>query len=156
MTKKRSKFNIVDIIVVLAIVLAIGYAVFVVASSMGDGGDTVKVRYVVRVEDVKSEVTVSLKEGDKVYSEDGVLLGEVAYCEVTPARLEGVGEYGNLVYTETENKTLLVTIDTTAVARATGYSVYDIPIAQGQTYKLRAPSLYMEGECISAKTVTEP
>ncbi len=156
MTRKRSKLNIVDVIVLLAIVLAIGYAVFVVVSSMGDAGDTVNVRYVVRVDNVKGEVTVALKEGDKVYSEDGVLLGEVAYCEVAPEKLEGIGEYGNTVYTETDNRTLLVTVDVTATARETGYTVHDIPIAQGRSYKLRSPTLYMEGECISAKTVIEP
>lgn len=151
MTKKKAKFNIVDLIVILVVILAAGYGVYAIAGSLGDGGETVSVEYVIESDVIRKDVVMSVKAGDSVYAEDGTYMGRVKYCEVVKATKEGVDPHGNVVVTETEDYTLLLTIDASAVSKKNGYSVSDYRIAMGEGYSLRCPSLWFKGTCISVK-----
>ncbi len=153
MANKKGKFNIIDLIVILVVVIAVGYVVYAIAGNIGDGGETVNIQYVIESDVIQSDVVMSLSEGDAVYAEDGTYMGKIKYCEVIPASMEGVDSEGKVVLTETDDYTLLITVDVGAVSKKIGYTVGDCKIACGESYTLRCPSLAFEGECVSVKTV---
>ena len=150
---KKAKFNIIDLIVILVAVIAVGYGAYAIASGLGSSGETVSVEYVIESDVIRKDVVMSLSEGDAVYAEDGTYMGKIKYCEVVPAVKEGVDANGKTVVTETEDYTLLLTIDVSTVSKKSGYTVEDHMIACGQNYGLRCPSLAFEGVCVSVKTV---
>ena len=153
MAKKKAKFNIIDLVVILVVAVVVGYFAYSIAGSLGDNGETVSVEYVIETDVIRRDVVMSLSEGDSVYAEDGTYMGKVKYCEVVAAKKEGVDSQGNTVITETEDYTLLLTIDVSAQSKKTGYTVGENKIACGERYSLRCPSLAFEGACVSVKTV---
>lgn len=153
MANKKAKFNIIDVIVILVVAIAVGYVAYAIAGSLEDGGETVSVEYVIETDVIRKDVVMSLSEGDAVYADDGTYMGKVKYCEVVRAVKEGVDSNGNAVITETEDYTLLLTVDVSTVSKKSGYTVADHKIACGEKYSLRCPSLAFEGVCVSVKTV---
>ena len=153
MANKKARFNIIDLVVILVAVIAIGYAAYAVVVSLGDTGETVNVEYVIESEVIRKDVVMTLSEGDAVYAEDGTYMGKVKYCEVVPAKMEGVDAEGKTVLTDTEDYTLLLTVDVSTTSKKSGYAVGDMTIACGERYSLRCPSLAFEGACVSVKAL---
>ena len=153
MSNKKAKFNIIDLIVILVAVIAVGYGAYAVASSLGESGETVSVEYVIESDVIRKEVAMNLSDGDAVYAEDGTYMGKVKYCEVVAATKEGVDAEGNTVITETDDYTLLLTVEVNAVSKKNGYTVGELTVACGGSYSLRCPSLAFEGVCVNVKAV---
>ena len=95
MTQKKMKFSIVDLIVILVVILAAGYGIYAIAGSLGNGGGTVSLEYVIESDVIRKDVVMSVAEGDSVYAEDGTYMGKVKYCEVVKAEKEVVDQLGN-------------------------------------------------------------
>ena len=153
MANRKAKFNIIDLIVILVAVIAVGYGAYAVAASLGNSGETVSVEYVIESGVIRKDVVMNLSEGDAVYAEDGTYMGKVKFCEVVPAAMEGVDADGNAVITETEDYTILLTVEVSAVSKKNGYTVGDFTVACGEQYSLRCPSLAFEGVCVSVKAL---
>lgn len=151
MKKKNGKFNIVDLIVITVIVLACGYAIYALIISMGEGGASADIRYVIETDEIRHEVAANIAEGDEVYSEDGTYIGRVASFEVAPAKLTGTDSSGNVVVSETEDYIIYLTVDVSAASKKTGYMVDDVLIAAGERYSIRTKGMYLSGECVSVK-----
>lgn len=156
MEKSRRKLNIVDLVVIAVVIIALGYAVYAIVSDMEENSGVAQIQYVVEVAEIRSELADNISEGDAVYNSDGDLMGTVSSVSVSQAYHEGADKNGNAVYSRIDGyNALYITVDCTAGVRNAGYEVSGEYIAAGNSYSLRAPNLYFEGECVSVKDQTE-
>ena len=153
MSNKKARFNIIDLVVILVAVIAVGYAVYAIVGSLDGSGETVAVEYVIESDVIRKDVVMTLAEGDAVYAQDGTYMGKIKYCEVVAASKEGVDAEGNTTLTDTEDYTLLVTVEMNTVSKKNGYTVGDKSIACGERYSLRCPALAFDGVCVSVKAL---
>ncbi len=152
MKRSHIKLNIVDLVVIAVIILTVGYCIYAMVSNMEENGGTAAIEYVIEVPQIRSELADNISEGDAVYNGDGELMGTVSSVSVSQSYHEGTDRNGNSVYSRIDGyDAIYVTISCTADARSAGYMLSGEYIAAGNSYSLRTPLLYFEGECVSVK-----
>ncbi len=152
MNRSHKKWNIVDLVVLAVIIIAIGYAVYAVAVNMQSSGGEATIEYVVEVPKIRNELSDKIIKGDKVYNEKGDLMGEITAVSVSQAYYEGSDADGNIVYSRIDGySSIYVTVVCTANVAPYGYELNGSRISSGEDYALRAPSLYVEGQCVSVR-----
>ncbi len=156
MEKSRIKLNIVDIIVLIMALIVAAYAIYAFAVRMEDSGGKADIRYVIEIGQMRSGMAHRLAEGDLVYNGDGELMGTVVSVSVSSAYHEGSDSDGNVVYSQIDGyEVAYITIQASSTVKKAGYQVNGEYIAAGQSYALRSPKLYFEGECINVKAVKD-
>lgn len=156
MEKRKHKFNIVDVIVI--VLLAAGVAALVYHFAKGGAPDkTVSLTYVMQTDMVPEELSDNVAVGDAVYDgATGRKIGEVAACDSRPAQHTGTAANGSQVVSEVAGyRSLYVTCEATCPAGGDGFSVDGVAISSGCRYTLMFPSLYCEAECVSVGTTIE-
>ncbi len=154
---KRIGFNLLDVILIFALILAAG----LVISVYSPGGllfvadREVTLVYTIEVSGVPAEYASAISVGDSVYDADGYALGEIATdVEVEPYLVyeykdseEGLG---SLVAVEhTDLKCLIITVTVKAdYKEGVGYTADGRRIAVGAKYDLVIPGFESSGECI--------
>ena len=155
MTQERKrKLNIIDFVILLAIVAvlaAVVYRVFL----RPDTQDAVRVRYVLEVPQIQTEFCSKVGSEDMVFYEDSATdFGVVTATSTAPAYFKGTDREGNPVYTEMEDYSILyITIEADALQSSTGYEISGYAIHAGDTLTVQFPGLYCEAQCIGIDVI---
>ena len=150
MTQERKrKPNIIDFVIllaVLAVLAAIGYRVILYPGER----DTVRIRYVLEVEQIQTEFCSKVTAEDLVYPFQGTdTIGIVTATSTAPAHFKGADKEGNPVYTEMEGYNMLyITVEADAVQSDAGFEINGQIIRAGEVRAVQFPQLYCEAECI--------
>ena len=153
--KKKRSFNVIDAVMIAAVVAAVAALAYGIISGLGIGRGYVRIKYVIEVPEIRSEFCQKAAVGDVVRSSDGSsALGEVAAVSSVPARHEGTDSDGNAVSSEIDGYSILyVTVEANAQKTDTGYVVGGETLSAGSSLFVRLPSLCFGGECVSVETV---
>lgn len=155
MTKRKLRFNIIDIIIILIIVAAAVVLVDVFVGSDGDittEANYTKIRYVIEVVDVEERFDGAINKGDAVQDaverkNIGTVVGvqSVPYEKITFDYDSGVESVATV-----EGRVVLdITVEATAVDTDKAFTVDGCEIRVGQQYSIMLPNFYGVGYCIS-------
>ena len=154
-TKTKRKLNIIDILIIAALIAAAVAAGFGVLQSIGAVGERVTVKYVMEISPIDNDLVSNVVEGHGVYNyEDSDLIGTVSAVASSQAYHIGTDSQGEQVSSPIEGySTLHITVTCQAVKTDTGYAVGNTVIGIGKKLSLRLPDLYCEGKCVSIEIV---
>ncbi len=158
--KKKSRFNIVDaLIIIIAFVLAIA-AFFVIDPFdliVDNGKQTVKLRYIVEFDAVNDDVSANIILGESVSSSTSVHnIGTVTDIKSQQAYLWEKSDDGRQMVKKTiEGKSnMFITIEVECVyENGIGYFVNGQQIAVGTLLQLRFSNFVGSGYCVSIEKV---
>ena len=154
MSKRKIRFNIIDIIIILIILAA---AVVLVNVFVGNDKDIAaensykKIQYVIEIQDVEERFDNAISKGDPV--QDAIErknIGTVIGVQSSPYEIITF-DYNEGVETVTtvEGRVVLnVTIEATAIATDKAFTVDGCEIRVGQQYSVMFPDFYGIGYCI--------
>lgn len=157
MEKKKRSFNIIDAVMIVAVVALTAALVYGVVSGLGVGNDYVRIKYVLEVGEIRSEFCQKAAEGDAVRNADGgEQIGKVAAVSSVPAQHTGTDSSGAPVLSDIDGySTLYVTVEAQAKQGNTGYTVGGTLINTGKSVDVRLPSLCFEAKCISVEVIKD-
>ena len=157
MEKKKRSFNIIDAVMIVAVVALTAALVYGVVSGLGVGNDYVRIKYVLEVSEIRSEFCQKAAEGDAVRNADGgEQIGKVAAVSSVPAQHTGTDSSGAPVLSDIDGySTLYVTVEAQAKEGNTGYTVGGTLINTGKSVDVRLPSLCFEAKCISVEVIKD-
>lgn len=157
MEKIKHKFNIIDLVIIAAIILVVFalIKVYVIDKSSDGANEKVSLQYVIETDMISEELADNVSVGDLVYdAESGKLIGEVTACDSRNATHVGVSQNGSQVVSDIAGyKSLHITIVTEADGGAKGYFANSVSISVGNEYNMMFPELYCTGSCISAEVI---
>lgn len=157
MEKIKHKFNVMDIVIILAVALVIFalLKVYIIDKRGDAGGETVTLQYVIQTDMISEELAGNVSAGDIVYdAETGRVIGEVAACDARNATHVGVSGNGSQIVSDIAGyKSLQITVVTEAEGGAKGYFANSVLISVGLDYRMMLPNLYCTGSCISAEII---
>ena len=162
--KKKRKFNIVDLVLVLTIAAIVVAVVFVGNKLLGDnqtvssGSEKITIEYSLQFREIPDSGTGNLAEGDVVRDANSkVSMGQVKeifhepYSELVYAESDGQG-YG--VMAEMEGYTnMLVTVRGEATKDERGYYLNGVKILVGQQMDVWSPGYSGQGWCVAIREV---
>lgn len=152
-TKKKFRFNIVDVLIILAVVAVITLAVVLFGRfGAASENNTVKIEYVVQIPQVRSEISDKIKVGDTLIdSATKYNIGVVKSVEKVPYTVKGVDmESSKQVLAEyPEHYYVRVTVQADATDHGSYYSIGGFRISAGLRIYTRFPDFVGEGFCIS-------
>ncbi len=161
--KRKRKFNIVDLVLVLIIAAIVVAVVFIGNKLLGgeqpvsSGAETVMIEYSLQFRKIPDSGTGSLGEGDTVRDPNSkVAIGQVAEIFHEPyAELVYVeAEQGNGIMAEMEGYTnMLVTVRGEATKDERGYYLNGIKILVGKQLEVWSPGYSGEGWCVGIREV---
>ncbi len=140
-TKKRIGITLFDVLLTI-IIIAVGVLVyeFVLTDSTLD--DTYSVVYVIKVAEVRDELTDRVVVGDEVFTTDGTFMGNVKAYEVTASRSALTGQ----IIPGRYDLYITITAESSSPDEAivSGYEV----LVESE-YSLRTDNFSFSGVCIS-------
>lgn len=152
---RRRRFNILDAIIILVFLSAVGLviAVYSPLDIFGNSGEKTKITYTVEIQGVDPALAAGIAVGDTVMNEKGYVIGQVA----SPVEVDAYSEYyynsvsGEVEYAEHPDlSNLLIVITLNADSdQERGFSTNGLRIAVGAEYTLVLPGFEGEGSCIS-------
>lgn len=155
MNNKKHKFNIIDLVIIFAVVL---FGMLLVKNFIFDAqkesrGEKVNLQYVIETEMLSEALADNVKVGDAVYDyASGRKIGQVTACDVRNATHTGMSESGAQVVSDVVGyRCLYITVEGEALHKADGYTVDSVAVSVGREYSLMLPDLYCKGSCISAE-----
>lgn len=166
MSKKASRsayrFNIIDILLILIILLAAGLAAYLViphGSGAEDAKKSTPITYQITVNSLAQRFKGNVKEGDLVYLDDSdTAIGEVQNVTYSPSVYIGTNrENGTLTYLDYPGElTMTVTIRATADMTEDIYDIDGFILEIGMVIDFRVPNLLASGRCTEITEITEP
>ena len=158
MNKRKIRFNAVDVLIIL-LVLAAAFALVYIFVLSGRGKDqseaqTVKIRYVVMIQNLDERFADSVKRGQDV--EDAITrkhIGTVVGVDVKDFQ-KITFDYDNVregASTAEGRITMWITIEADAAESDRAFTVDDCPIRVGKQFSLMLPDLYGVGYCIDLR-----
>lgn len=160
MRKRKMKFNIMDVLILLAIaaVAAVLLYVFVFSehSSAGalNGAQTTKITYVIELTDVDDALSDNISVGETLIdSAKKMNIGTIVAVESQPYVYLGKNVTGGTMeLTTVDNKsTVYVTVEADATLAGISYSISGYDIYVGEKVYLSLPNFTGTGYCISLK-----
>ncbi len=155
--KIAGKINIIDFLVIIAILVAIvGVFLRVVTFSDKSTAGTVPFEYVVKVEGVREYSIQGLQKGGYIYSEkENALVGEIVNVAVEPAKYDLIMLDGERKMIERPGRfTALVTVKANGVVRNGRWcDAVETSIGVGSEYKICSKYVSTNGKIISIKAV---
>jgi hypothetical protein len=156
---KKVRFGLVDALILLLAVSIVAFGVwFFFENKIFDGGDDVKIRYEIKLTDIRSELTSHIHIGDSVY--DGTygehvgVVENVRHEQYTEQIVDkDTGEPVNAVKAGYYN--VYVTVVSSAKYKDSTYSVADTQIRVGELLYLRLPDFSGNGYCTSFELIKE-
>ena len=154
MEKRKHRFNIVDLVLIL--IIAALAALLIWRAVSGSSEQTkVGLTYVMQTlqgsvdEMIPEEMAGNIQPGDGVFdSESGRRIGTVVTCDSRPAQYTA----SNGTVTEVAGyRTLYITCEAEALDEGGKLSVGGVPGSTGKTYTLMFPRLTCGAECISVE-----
>lgn len=140
-TKKRIGITLFDVLLTI-IIIAVGVLVyeFVLTDSTLD--DTYSVVYVIKVAEVRDELTDRVAVGDEVFTTDGTFMGNVKAYEVTASRSALTGQ----IIPGRYDLYVTITAESSSPDEAI-VSGYEVLVER--EYSLRTDNFSFSGVCIS-------
>ena len=159
MGKRKIRFNIVDVIIIL-VLIALALVIYrtVSGGKKAQINDAATLRSVYRSDVIPDGLETNFRIGDSVYTDGGkVRLGTISATEVRPAVHMGVNsETGDTVSSDIEGKyTVYVTVDVSAEASGSSYFIDGLEMFVGRHFDAVTPEISCGCECISIETLSE-
>ena len=157
MEKTKHRFNIIDVIIILLILVTA--ALLVKIYIIDDAGDVTSksaaVQFVVCTDTISEELSDNVAVGDKVFDyASGKEIGTVSACDVRNATYSGTSQSGATVVSEIAgSKTLYITVEASASVTDDAYRIGSLPVRVGEKYTFMLPHLYCTGSCISVELI---
>lgn len=153
--KIAGKINIIDLLVVIAVVVAV-FGVVIRVATISDKSTAGKVpfEYVVCVEGVREYSIQGLQKGGNIFSEkENALVGEIVNVSVEPAQYDLIMLDGERKLIERPDRfTAYVTVKANGVMRGGRYcDAVETPIGVGSEYKLCSKYVSTNGKVTSLK-----
>ncbi len=161
MAKQKTKFNIMDALILLAVLAIIALLLYVFVFSENSalknaGADTYTLTYVVEVTEISDEFSDLISAGDRVIdSAKKMHIGTVTAVEVQPYLYMGTDTHaGNLVLNPVDGYVnMYITIQADAVLNGATYSIDGYDIYIGEKMHLAFPDMVCTGHCIALDAV---
>ena len=149
--KTKRPINIIDIIIIIALLSIVGATAFGIISGLGDNSEKTTIRYVLKVDAIDSDLCSKVAVGDGVFShETAQRIGTVTAVSTAQAYHSGTDPQGNLVSSPLEGESILyVTVEASATRSKTGYTVGSATLNIGKTLDIRYPNLFCTSTCVS-------
>lgn len=156
--RKLNAFDIVIIVLLLAVAGAVIYFGVTGGGALFQKNDTVEILYTVRVREIPNDVVLTLDKGDTVI--DSVKLYEVGNIEsytTEPSPFYGQNEEekSTVLGTYPDVKDVYVTVRAEATKSEEKYDVNGMRVAVGTAIYLRTPHFAGYGFCSSVEEVSE-
>lgn len=153
--KIAGKINIIDLLVVIAVVVAV-FGVVIRVATISDKSTAGKVpfEYVVCVEGVREYSIQGLQKGGNIFSEkENALVGEIVNVSVEPAKYDLIMLDGERKLIERPDRfTAYVTVKANGVMRGGRYcDAVETPVGVGSEYKLCSKYVLTNGKVTSLK-----
>ncbi len=154
-TKLKKQINIVDIVILIALLVLACASVFKIVSNITSSGDEQNIRYVLKVEPISSSFNSNVSEGDGVFEHtSGSQIGTVNAVSTAQAYHKGNDLQGAQVSSPIEGQSIMyITVDAKGTKTNVGYSIEDTLMGIGRSFEIRLPNLYCTAECISLEIV---
>lgn len=152
MEKRKHKFNIFDVIVIL-LAAAAAFGIWKIATGGGEVRE-VTLSFVMQSAPVPEDVADNVAAGDGVYDkESGALIGRVVTCDSRQALYTGTSKSGASATSDYPGfRTLYITCTAEARADSGSFVSGGVTVSAGRKYTLMLPHLYCEAECISVES----
>ena len=149
--KTKRPINIIDIIIIIALLSIVGATVFAFIAGLGDSSEKATVRYVLKADSVNSELCSKVAVGDGVYDHStSQRIGTVTAVSTAQAYYNGTDPQGSPVSSPVEGKSILyVTVEASATGSDMGYSVGTTTLSIGKSLDIRYPNLFCTATCVS-------
>ncbi len=148
---KKHRLNALDFLLIILIVGAIAAAIVIVVRSNPNiisGGDK-QIEYVVKSEELPSQLKGSISVGDLIYDDEtNQLIGTVIAVSETPTRLVGYNPItGAPVYTDVAGKTdIAITVRATVWADGVSYKIDNYRLAVGMDVSFHTHATALSGQ----------
>lgn len=154
-TKAKKRINIVDIIILVALIVLSGAVIFGFVKGIGTSGERTSVRYIIEVEPIDSDFVSKVTEGNGVYDHTtSQRIGTVRAVSSAQAYYKSFDAKGSPTSSPMEgSSTLYITVEADAVRSDAGYSVGSTVLSIGRRLELRFPGLYVDGKCVSIEAL---
>lgn len=158
-TKKRGRFNYIDVLLLILIIVAvIGLMWFLISPYTEQFfATTYDIEYTVALNGVRVEFKDKVQVGDRIVETVGLDgIGSVTDVVYTASKFVGTDSNGHSI---TSNHPVLYDVMITVRAEATlqsgVYSVNGYGITAGKSIPFRVPDFIGEGVCVSVEEVTK-
>ena len=160
--KRKRKFNIIDLVLVLAIAAIIVAVFFVVNKLLGSdspaasGADKIQVEFTLRFQEIPDSGTGNLAEGDVIRdANSNSPMGQVTevFYEPYTELLLLEGEQGGVMAEMEGYVNMLVTVHGEATRDERGYYLGGIKVLVGKQLDVWSPGYSGEGWCMAIKEV---
>lgn len=154
-TKLKKQINIVDIVILIALLVLAAASIYKIVSNISSAGDELNVRYVLEIDPIASTFNSNVSEGDGVFEHNsGAQIGTVGAVSTAQAYHKGSDLQGAQVSSPMEGQSVMyITVDADGIKTNTGYAIGDTVIGIGKSFEIRLPNLYCNAECISVEVV---
>ena len=157
-TKKKLRFNIVDLIIIILVIAAVtaGVCIFL-GSKLGfgkDGNEKKKISYVLQLSELRDIYVDNIQNGDDAYDADtDKYLGKVvSVSSEATTRIGTDKSTGNMVVSEIEGRVdLFVTLENEAEYYDGQYFIDGIPVVVGGVVTFACPELLAPANFISVE-----
>ncbi len=156
-TKNKKKINIVDVIILTALVVAIICAGFTIVKGLGSFGERVSISYTVAVDPIDSDFVSKVSVGDGLYDfATADRIGTVSAVSDGQAYRKSYSEGSDPRGSAIEGMSVLyITLTAEATKTDTGYSIGNTLLGIGREIEMRFPGLYCIGECVRIERIEE-
>ena len=158
--KKKVSFNIIDVLLIAAVLIAAVLLIFYVKNRrivLSDSANTVEVVYQLRVSPLREEFRNLVAVGDAVTDADTLRpIGEVTNVSYSACYYTGTDRTTGAPVTSAYPGmiTMTLTVKVSASATKTGYSVGNRPLTLGDSVNFRVPDFTGTGVCTSVSRTT--
>jgi len=160
MEKRRFRFNIIDLLIILVVVAVglVAYLVFFKADPPApvDEMEKAKIRYVLQVSQLSADFADNIEVGESVYDKDaGGVAGEIVAVDPKPYYYIGHDKVdGGQVRTLDEDYVnLYITVEADATVVDELYRVNKTNVHIGKKIVMMMPNLFCTGNCIDLTVV---
>ena len=153
--KDKRHFNVIDILIILALIAAVAFAANIIVNDMF-ANSTVPVEYVLRVSGVDASKTQKLREGDTlIAAAAGTSLGQILALSVQDAETIVFNyDSGRFVSAAVPGKcTVYLRVRTNCNVKNNMYQIGDTRISANTSPDILLPFLYEDAEILSVNTV---
>lgn len=159
MSKRKFRFNIIDALIILLVLAAVGVIGYVVASEKQAPEEVKqdkKIQYVIQITELTDEFTGNIKPGETLYEvETNKKLGVVTACNSEKTYYIGTdSKKGVQVISEIDGRSnMFVTLEADASFKDNIYTVNGVSILVGTSIRFITPGLTSGAVVVSLETV---
>ena len=150
--KRKSRLNLVDVILIVLVVLALGIFFSYLFFIAGDNIKDVQLSYQIEVEDVGSQLCTDKLNGDKLYTQSGICLGKVSECSEVMTKYNTITHEDDTYYKQTVHY-VVVTVIGDAVQHEGEYRIGGYLLEEGMAVQLTSEDFFIDGICTAITEV---